>query len=397
MVFYHAANLGRLFGHEVTVLVEKDGDSAWIGDRARHLRIRNIDDVAEEKFDIAIATFWTTLFILPRIRSDAYVWFCQSLEDRFYPSGDPNIEIATKAIQLPIPVITEATWIRDLLKLVSPERQVELVLNGIDKSIFNCGVAPDSVSEPLHVLIEGDLGSHTKGIPFAVEGALGMNEPVEIRHLTRDARLLPTDERYEPKIGEFSFLEMADHYRWSDVIVKTSRVEGMFGPPLEAFHCGATAIVTPVTGHEEYILNGKNSIVVAWDDVDRLSSELDILASNRGLLRDLKDGALETAKSWIDWDESSVKFNEALNRIPKTRGMSISLRGKISALIDSRPTIVDGMIIKEGDKLLPGIALVLRLLNADHDFWLKQLRLRPFYTFKRAIKLFVIYLKRNRV
>ena len=50
-------------------------------------------------------------------------------------------------------------------------------------------------------------------------------------------------------------------------MLKLSRVEGMFGPPLEGFHMGATCVVTAVTGHEEYVEHGENGLVVDWDDV----------------------------------------------------------------------------------------------------------------------------------
>ena len=51
---------------------------------------------------------------------------------------------------------------------------------------------------------------------------------------------------------------MAGEYARSDVVLKLSRVEGMFGPPLEGFHRGATCVVTPVTGHDEYVEHGWN-------------------------------------------------------------------------------------------------------------------------------------------
>jgi glycosyltransferase involved in cell wall biosynthesis len=56
--------------------------------------------------------------------------------------------------------------------------------------------------------------------------------------------------------------ETAAIYRSCDLLVKLSYVEGMFGPPLEMFHCGGTALVYDVTGHDEYIRHQQNSIVV---------------------------------------------------------------------------------------------------------------------------------------
>ncbi len=55
-------------------------------------------------------------------------------------------------------------------------------------------------------------------------------------------------------------------YRSCDVLLKLSKVEGMFGPPLEMFHCGGTAITYDVTGSEEYLVSGRNSLVVPMDD-----------------------------------------------------------------------------------------------------------------------------------
>ena len=66
----------------------------------------------------------------------------------------------------------------------------------------------------------------------------------------------------------------AEIYRSCDVLVKLSYVEGMFGPPLEMFHCGGTAIVYDVTGHEEYIEDGKNAIVVKKDNEEEVVSWL---------------------------------------------------------------------------------------------------------------------------
>ena len=71
---------------------------------------------------------------------------------------------------------------------------------------------------------------------------------------------------------------MADEYARHDVVLKLSRVEGMFAPPLEGFHRGATCVVTPVTGHDEYVEHGVNGLVVHWDDERGTARALDLLA-----------------------------------------------------------------------------------------------------------------------
>jgi hypothetical protein len=65
----------------------------------------------------------------------------------------------------------------------------------------------------------------------------------------------------------------------------------MFGPPLEMFHCGGTAIVYDVTGHDEYIRHGVNSLVVERDNELQVVDWLKKLKNDIGLLDKLKAGA----------------------------------------------------------------------------------------------------------
>jgi hypothetical protein len=108
---------------------------------------------------------------------------------------------------------------------------------------------------------------------------------------------------------------MADLFRDTHVLVKLSRAEGMYGPPLEAFHMGATVVTTPVTGHDEYVRHRQNGLVVGWDDVHGTARALDLLARNRRLLHELRCGALGTARAWPGWPQSSQLMALALRRI----------------------------------------------------------------------------------
>ncbi|MGA9868842.1 MAG: hypothetical protein WBQ75_20635, partial [Acetobacteraceae bacterium] len=95
-------------------------------------------------------------------------------------------------------------------------------------------------------------------------------------------------------------------------IVKLSYVEGMFGPPLEMFHCGGTAIVYAVTGHDEYIRHGVNALVADIDDDAAVVGYLrDLLAEPR-LLTALQQGALRTAAQWPSWDDGGRCFADAI-------------------------------------------------------------------------------------
>jgi hypothetical protein len=116
-------------------------------------------------------------------------------------------------------------------------------------------------------------------------------------------------------VGPLSQDELARRYAESDVVLKLSRVEGMFGPPLEGFHMGATCVVTPVTGHEEYVRHGHNGLVVDWDDPRGTARAQDLLARDRALLHRLRVGALATARAWPSWEQAGAFMALALRRI----------------------------------------------------------------------------------
>jgi hypothetical protein len=108
---------------------------------------------------------------------------------------------------------------------------------------------------------------------------------------------------------------MAELYGRSDVVLKLSSVEGMYGPPLEGFHMGATCVTTPVTGHDEYIVHGWNALVCEWDDIAGTARQLDLLARDRRLLHVLRTNALHTARGWPSWEQQGQFMALALERV----------------------------------------------------------------------------------
>jgi O-antigen biosynthesis protein len=116
-------------------------------------------------------------------------------------------------------------------------------------------------------------------------------------------------------VGPLTPHEMAELYAASDVVLKLSRVEGMYGPPLEGFHMGATCVTTPVTGHDEYVEHGWNGLVVDWDDAKGTARQLDLLARDRRLLHFLRTNALATARSWPSWEQAGTFMAAALGAI----------------------------------------------------------------------------------
>jgi glycosyltransferase involved in cell wall biosynthesis len=317
VVVKHAAGLRRDHGHDVFVVVALPRSiQEWHYPELGELNVIPLADVSELTFDLVIATWWETVFNLGLIKADRAIWFMQSMEDRFYAFGDPMQLLAQTAFAIDIPIVTEASWIARQIHEFDAGRLVGYAPNGIDKSVFRRHAKEESDEEqvPFRILIEGSQHAPNKGVDQSFDVVELMKSEVEVTWISSQGARC--DERPNVRvIGPLTFEEMSREYSRADVLLKLSRVEGMFGPPLEAFHGGATAVVTPVSGAEEYIISGVNAEVVAWDDVTGTAALLDSLARDRERLANLKAGALKTASQWPDWKDSTARFESELRRI----------------------------------------------------------------------------------
>lgn len=269
VVVQHGRRLSEMDGWDVTLVqVREDDGPSWHGyEHLPHLHVRSREEALAEHYDVAVATWWETTFTLFELSAERYAYFVQSLEDRFYRHEEAGRLGASLTFDLPVAFITEATWIVDTLKGLRPDAPCHLVRNGIDKSIFAPAerVEP-SDGGPLRIMIEGSPGAWFKHVHSAIHAAAAMSEPRHVTVVCGDRKTLG-EVTADEIVGPLSHPEMAELYSRTDVLLKLSSVEGMFGPPLEGFHKGATCVVTPVTGHEEYVEHGVNGLLCDWDDL----------------------------------------------------------------------------------------------------------------------------------
>ena len=319
VILQHAAYLHDA-GHQVTVALVympmesfsqmRSSASCW-HPAIKQLRFISMDDAAHEVYDVAIFTWWATLFSYPKIKADCFLYFVQSIESRFYPADDTFLcQLVDRTYELGLPVITEATWIKEYLrKHYHPT--VHLVKNGIEKKYYTTDgtqLAEKSTSS-LRVLVEGPVEVTHKNVKKTIELCLAANVGEVWLLTSSDIQSYPGVSRVFSRIP---IAKVGEIYRSCDVLVKLSYVEGMFGPPLEMFHCGGTAIVYNVTGYEEYIQNHYNAIVLEKGNEQAVIDSLKHLHSDRHLLASLQQGALETAASWMNWQSSSQQFERAM-------------------------------------------------------------------------------------
>jgi hypothetical protein len=269
----------------------RSGGAATIRGYADGLRERGIEaDIVPldalpeggEPYDVAIATWWTTALELGRVPARRRAVFLQSVESRFYEEGHWFERLAAEEVlALPAAFVTVAGWIRDLLAELRPDARCEVVRGGVDKDVFEREHAP---REPAEVTV--------------VAG-----EPEDAADL--DARV----------VGGLDAAGMAGLYAEHDVLVKLSRVESLGLAPIEAAHAGTPSVVTPYTGHDEFVAHGRNGLVVGFDDDVGTTRALDRLARDGDVLARLSRGARASASAWPSRTDAAEAFAGAVRGI----------------------------------------------------------------------------------
>lgn len=324
VIYEHASRLKRR-GHRVILITRepvRPEQYAW-HPSAPEIEWLEMEEAVKLSFDIIMATWWQSAFLLQEFKADRAVYFVQSIESRFFAPEDPADhdtrdnsvwkQLCESTYSYNIPMLTEARWIEKYL-YERFNNKARLVPNGIRKDIYRAegkAEAPRGGNR-LRVLVEGPVDVFYKNVPKSI--ALCRQAGVENIWLmtSSDISSFPGVDRV---FSQIPIERTAEIYRSCDVLLKLSYVEGMFGPPLEIFHCGGTAIVYEVTGHDEYIRDGENAYVVKRDHEDRVVELLTRLRKDPGELQRLKTGALQTARSWPDWRDASMRFVTALEEI----------------------------------------------------------------------------------
>ena len=337
VILEHALGLTKR-GHRVSIVTELPFDPQRLSWKpaAAELPLLSHADCREYVFDLAIATWWRSVYDLPHVPARWYAYFCQSIESRFFSPSEPDAKaLVDYTYRQPLPIVTEATWIAEHLRDYYG-RETTLVRNGIDKSVFcpNGEALEPRPTDRIRVLVEGALGVSFKRVEFTIR--LCQKAGIEDLWLLTPS---PCDSYPGPSrvLSQVPMKDVGGVYRSCDVLVKLSTVEGMFGPPLEMMHCGGTAITTDVSGHEEYMRHGENGIVVRRGEEMEVIRYLQALQRDRAFLDTLKDGARRTADEWPDWPRSVDEMERFVcsicDRNPTTESVQHQMREHLRAAL----------------------------------------------------------------
>lgn len=299
-------------GWSVTVTALQAPDRAAVGAVGAGILVCPLDEaIRSGHYDVVVGTFWRTVYALPEFDASRWVYFVQSIETRFVPKRRPlERAAADMTYMVDMPVITVGRWMVDFLReRFGREATVAPVF--VDPETHRPDGPCVAPREPgrVRVLIEGPLKMRLKNVPRTIELAR-RSRADEIWLMTQsDVPFYPGVDRLMTRVAPG---DTGAVYRSCDVVVRLSFVEGVSLVPLEMMACGGTVVTNDVTGHDDYMRNGINGLVVPTDDEDAAVAAIDRLVGHPDLLERLRAGALQTVRTRPGVSASSEVFLAAL-------------------------------------------------------------------------------------
>lgn len=295
----------RLLNHGYDVLLITEDihrEINWFPNQK--VEIIGIDEVPTN-LDILVATGWSTAYTISNIPAKRKVYFVQSDESRFYPAGSLESQKAWDSYKFDYEYMTEAKWIQKWLKEKFGHDAI-YVPNGLDENIIFQTDPITKKGDKVRVLLEGPIDIPFKGMEDAFNAINDLDCEVWcVSSAGKPKKEWKCDVFFE----KVPMGQMNQIYSSCDILVKLSRVEGFFGPPLEMMACGGTCVVADVTGYDEYIVDNYNALVVKIGDVEGAKQAVKKLIEDTELRQRLTANGRKTAEEWR-WEPSIDTLEE---------------------------------------------------------------------------------------
>ncbi len=308
IIYLEYANQLRKLGLEVVIIILKGKNKApWFPEQK--VKIISINEI--NKFpspQVLIGSAWITAYYMSRLKAKKKIYFVQTIESLFREKFSLLTFLINYTYKKNYIFLTEAKWIKKYLKK-HHQKSAFYLPNGLNKQLFKPSKPLIKKGNKLRILIEGSLVSAFKGIEESFQVIKGLDCQVWLLSYSGKPK---KDWHYHKFFSNVPYSQMNKVYSSCDLLLKMSRAEGMFAPPLEMMACGGTAIVTKVKGYKEYIKHGFNALIVEIDDINKAKYYLKKLIVNKKLLLKLKKAGLTTAKKWPTWKQQAKKLKKFL-------------------------------------------------------------------------------------
>jgi len=301
IVLQHVVRLKHRGYDAYVINLSGRGDAKWFPciDEVKIVNFKHEPSREYKNIDVLIATSWDTTEALQKLLpAKRKLYFVQSDERRFTDDIDVQKKIQ-ETYRTDCEYVTEAIWIQRWLR-EEFHHNAYYVPNGLDESIIYKTKPLTQKTKKFRVLLEGPINIPFKGMQDAYNAIKDLDCELWIVSSGGEP---PSNWRYDKFFENVPMKKMKEIYSSCDIFLKMSRVEGFFGPPMEAMTCGCAVVVGECTGYDEYIKHEYNALVVEQGDVKSARQAMKRLMDDEALRKKLITNGEKTAKEW-SWNYS---------------------------------------------------------------------------------------------
>lgn len=353
-------------GHDVCMVIQSgQTEINWFPNQ--EVRVVTLEGYPQDT-DILIATGWTTSLVVAKLPARQKFYFVQSDETRFHPQDDPYRYLTALSYLFDFNYFTEARWIREWL-MDNFGHTAEVIPNGLDETIWHPVQPLVPKGDRLRVLLEGAIDLPYKGM----EDAFNVVKNLDVEVWCVSSYGTPKPEwKCDRFFTEYPMSEMPRIYSSCDILLKMSRVEGFFGPPMEMMACGGAVVVGKVTGYDEYIVDEYNALVVNLGDIPAARLAILRLIDDPELRKTLIENGKKTAAEW-KWESSIDRLeNYFVTLLQNKKNVSTPVREDLNKAV----LLFQDMLSKyAGDFVIthPIDSLFLRIRHNKAARWMAEL------------------------
>ncbi|MEW5705489.1 MAG: tetratricopeptide repeat protein [Actinomycetota bacterium] len=278
---------------------------------------KGLYDYVPPESDVVIATFWSQMHELLRVRNAVPVYLAQGdrylferNEEKRQDKYDPVMQqLADRSHNLPVSIFVVSEGLRELIQEYY-DRESYLIPNAIDLNLFKPGRRRKREKPKLLMIGSDELvfkGLNYINKAFQQIKRLRDVEVVWVSPKPRTSLSIKCDTFIQAPSQE----ELAKIYADCDVFVSASIYEGFSLPPIEAMACGTPVVVAVNEGTKGYVRDGRNCLTVPIRDADAIFKAVNHLLDDDLLRERIIKGGLETAARY-NWQRTIDLLEEKL-------------------------------------------------------------------------------------
>lgn len=311
IVYEHARRL-HLKGHDVRIVYSRGKRKIDSYPGMEEIPITELKDRLETEMDVVIATWWETAYDAERLPGKRYAYFIQGDERNFYPEWlKLPRRLVVDSYGFGYKLFATTSALKGLVEELC-HRTCTVVPCAIDVDRFRSTSPRYAPGSRIRVLVEGAGSLPHKRIDFTFS-VLREFPDVEVFYISGDG-YCDTTWRADRVFRKLQYEQMPGIMASCDVLMKLSSLESFALPVLEMFATGGTAVVSAFDGHDAYIRDGYNALIVPIDDRDAAVRALRRLCDDAALRGRLSSGAAETCEQF-SWERSSSLFEQELTHL----------------------------------------------------------------------------------